>query len=80
MMAYEFKPDAINSIVPSPRYIDKALNHSLEDARDNKYNAERYRTSTLVKRQNETRYQRGRLYSHIKLQQIRQQVSEMRAS
>lgn len=47
--------------------------------RDGKYNLERYRTSTLTKRQNEARYTKGRLYTHLKLHQIKEGVKEVRA-
>jgi len=34
MLSYEYKPEVINSIVPSPRFPDKALNRNQDDMRD----------------------------------------------
>ncbi len=79
MNAYEFKPEAINSLTPAPRYIDKSLtNTSVGRPKDDQYNLERYRTSTLQRRANDARFYRGRLYSHIKLEQIKSNVEEVR--
>ena len=33
MLSYEFKPDAINEVVPSPRYVDHALKKNHEALR-----------------------------------------------
>ena len=78
MLSYEFKPESINEVVPSPRYVDKALNRDQSSIRMSKYSLETQRTSALVKRQNEARYAQGRLYSHLKLHQIKQSVIEVR--
>jgi len=78
MLAYEFKPDAINELVPSPRYVDKALNEHQDTLKTSQYSLERKRTTALTKRQNEARYAQGRLYSHLKLYQIKQGVKDVR--
>lgn len=39
-----------------------------------KYNLERHRSSYLSKRQNEARFITGRLYSHFKLEEMRQEI------
>ena len=78
-MAYEFQPDAISSLVPAPQYVEKPLkNKKVGSSKDNQYDAERFRTGAIQKRQNEARYFRGRLYSHIKLEQIRSGVETVR--
>ena len=78
-MAYEFQPDAISTLVPAPRYIEKPLkNTSTGMSKDHKYDAERFRTAAIQKKANEARYFRGRLYSHIKLEQIRSGVETVR--
>jgi len=50
MLSYEFKPDAINELVPSPRYVDKALNSDHEESKTSQYSLERKRTAALTKR------------------------------
>ncbi len=56
MMSYEYVPDAINNLMPIPRYPTKSVNANNELMRDNKYNLERKRTSLITKRQNEAKY------------------------
>jgi len=79
MSAYEYKPTAINELVPAPRYVDKALNTAHETMRDSKYTRELYRSSVITRKQNEMRYAQGRMYTHLKLEQIKQSVKEVRA-
>ena len=78
MLSYEFKVDTINSIVPGPRFPSPALNRDHDRHRDNKYTLERRRTNKLVQRQNEARYNTGRMHSHLKLNQIKQGVIDVR--
>lgn len=78
MLAYEYRPDQMQELVPSPRYIEKALNKNAHHLRDAKYNLERYRTSGILRRQNEHRYAQGRYYTHLKLDQIKRGVKDIR--
>lgn len=50
MTSYEYIPDAINNLMPIPRYPTKSLNANHDLMRDNKYNLERKRTSQITKR------------------------------
>jgi hypothetical protein len=55
MTAYDYKPEHITKIDPSPRYIEKALLEGPQKEkikRDHIYNAERYRTAGILKRTN----------------------------
>ena len=74
MLSYEYKPDNMNVIKPAPNYPTKALNSNKDLNRDNSFNLERKRTAGLTKRQNDNRFSMGRLYSHIKLEQIKTSV------
>lgn len=81
MTAYEYKPEHITKVEPSPRYIEKALLEGPEREkikRDYVYNAERLRTAGILKRANHERVVQGRMYSHIKFEEMRQKVQQIR--
>lgn len=78
MLSYEYKVNTINSIIPGPRFPTPALNRDHDISRDNKYSLERRRTNKLVQRQNEFKYNQGRMYTHLKLNQIKQGVIDVR--
>lgn len=74
MTAYDYKPEHITKIEPSPRYIDKALSEGPQKEkikRDHIYNAERLRTAGIFKRSNNERVWQGRMYSHLKLHDLK---------
>jgi hypothetical protein len=81
MTAYDYKPEHITKIEPSTRYIDKALLEGPEREkikRDHAYNAERLRTAGILKRSNQDRVFQGRMYAHIKLNDMRNKVQQIR--
>ena len=56
MTAYNYKPEHITKIDPSPRYIEKSLLEGPQKEkvkRDFVYNAERLRTAGILKRTNQ---------------------------
>ena len=50
MLSYEFTPDQMVTLAPSPQYTSKALVKPNADAQHNKDNVERFRTSLITKR------------------------------
>ena len=77
MTAYDYQPEHITKIEPSPRYLEKGLKESLgreKIKRDHVYNAERLRTAGILKRSNMERIYQGRLYTHLKLNEMKQSV------
>lgn len=81
MLAYDYKPEHITKIEPSPRFLDKALEEGPQKEkikRDQAYNAERLRTAGVLKRSNLDRVYQGRMYSHIKLNDMRNKVQQIR--
>ena len=79
MLSYEFVPEAMTTLEPAPQYIEKALHGRADHRKFNFDSAERMRTNVLKRRQNEQRYAQGRMYTHLKLHQIRESVKEVRA-
>lgn len=81
MTAYDYKPEHITKIEPSPRYIESALLEGPQREkikRDFVYNAERFRTAGILKRSNEQRVFQGRMYAHLKLHDMRTKVQQIR--
>ena len=77
MLAYDYKPEHITKIEPSPRYLEKALHdnpHKQKIERDSIYNAERLRTAGILKRTNLERVYQGRMYAHLKMHEMKQEV------
>ena len=81
LTAYEFVPDMISNLTPGPEFPYKAMEKT-ENARklkrDAKANLERIRTSYITKKTNEERFYKGRLHSHLKLQDIRTEIERIR--
>ena len=81
MQTYEYRPTRMSTIEPSPEYVEPA--HKLQKhwytEKMGKDNLERKRTNIITRRQNESRFIRGRLYSHYKIEQIKEGVKEVRA-
>ena len=80
MTTYENKRTLISSLDPGPRYPEKALptQAKVNRHRNAKYNLERMRTSAITKGRNEVRYATGRLHSHLRLEQLKQDLAEIR--
>lgn len=81
MTAYDYKPEHITKIEPSPRFIDKALEEGPQKEkikRDHVYNAERLRTAGILKRAQQERVNQGRMYSHVKLHDLQNKIQQIR--
>ena len=81
MSVYEYVPDQISALEPGPVFpypaFDKNMGHQ-KMKRDATANANRLRTSMLVKRANRDRCHAGRMHSHVKLYEIKQEVQKIR--
>lgn len=81
MTAYEYKPEHITKVEPAPRYLESALSEGPDRekmARDRSYNYERLRSAGILKRVNQERAFQGRMWSHIKLNEMKQKVQQIR--
>jgi hypothetical protein len=77
MSAYEYQPEHMTKVEPSPRYIQKALEEGPQKEkikRDYIYNTNRLRTAGILKRTNQERVMQGRMYSHVKFQEMKDTV------
>lgn len=77
MTAYEYFPETISRLDPHPNYPERAIDDRYwqwKSQQMSKTTAERLRTGSILKRQNERKYTQGRLFSHIKLAQIKKEV------
>lgn len=69
----------MTALEPSPGYITQPLKQRPDLLKFNTDSMERGRTNIITRRQNEARYAQGRMYSHLKLHQIKESVKEVRA-
>ena len=76
--AYEYKPEQIIRIIPGIQWIDNPMNKDEKGRRDAKAIGERHRTAAFTKRDNEARFYRGRVYSHEKYWQMKQDVQKIK--
>ena len=80
MTSYEYAPDMISKLDPAPAYPEPAMlsQGQMKTKRDAAHNLERIRTSAITKKQNEMKFNTGRLYSHYKLEEIRSDVNKIK--
>lgn len=81
MSAYEYIPDQISTLNPAPRFPFPAFDKNMgiqKMKRDATANANRLRTSALVKRVSRDRFHAGRLHAHVKLHEIKQEVQKIK--
>lgn len=76
MTAYQYKPQLIYNIDPAPQYPDEpALSGGDQVYRDKfKKSLERFRDNTFSKRRQRERFMTGRLYAHLKNEELKQSV------
>jgi hypothetical protein len=81
LTCYEYKRDLIAELDPAPQYPVPAM---MSQARKNRamnsrYNLERIRSSHVTRNRNELRFGHGRTHAHFKLEQLKSDVSEIKA-
>ena len=82
LTCYEYKQTLISDLNPGPRYPEQALlpQHKIIKKRNAVYNLERIRSSAITKKRNEARFYQGRVHSHLKLEQLKEDVAAIRES
>ena len=81
MTAYEYKPDTISRLTPHPNYPDRAIPDKFYSTKRKEMaqaSLERLRTAGILKKENERRFNIGRVYQHIKLDQIKKEVQKIK--
>ena len=81
MTAYEYSPETISRLTPHPNYPERALPdkwHGVRRGEMARASLERLRTAAILKKENERRYNQGRVYAHVKLDQIKREVQKLR--
>jgi hypothetical protein len=81
LSAYEYKPEMMSNLEPGPEYPEKSLGQGYlkeKRMRDGHHTLERHRTAEISARANYERFTKGRLYSHLKLEQMRKDVLEIK--
>ena len=80
MTAYQYKPDLIYKIDPSPEYPDGPLplpaGKKLEQDKF-RDSLERFRDNSLAKRRQRDRFMTGRLFAHLRQEELRSAVQEI---
>lgn len=82
MLSYEYMPEEISVFEPGISYPDPALRlpaKQLKQKRDANYGLERFRTAAVTKNENTQRFQQGRIYSHIKFEEMRRSVKGIKS-
>ena len=80
MTAYQYRPDLIYRIDPAPQYPDGP--HPMPDGRKLemdkfKNSLERFRDNNIAKRRQRDRFMTGRLFAHLRHEELRQAVKEI---
>ena len=76
--AYTYKPEKIVKIEPGIQWFDNPMNKNEKETRDNKYRGELMRTSSFTRKANQDRFYRGRIYSHEKYWQMKQDIQKIK--
>ncbi len=82
MSAYQFKPELIYRIAPSPEYPDqKDINPSrsrLKTLHDRSQYYEKFRNADVDRNRHEERFLEGRLFSHLRAEENKEQVKQLK--
>jgi len=80
LTCYEYKQTLIADLNPGHRYPEQALlpKHKIVKKRDARYNLERIRTSAITQKRNHARFYQGRIHTHLKLEQLKEDVANIR--
>lgn len=80
MTAYQYRPDLIYKIDPAPQYPDGPLplpaNRKLDQDKF-RDSLERFRDSSIAKRRQRDRFMTGRLFAHLRKEELRSAVQEI---
>lgn len=77
MTSYQYKPELIYKVDPSPQYPDGKQpepRHLIEEREKFKNSLERFRDGNIAKRRQRDRFMTGRLFAHVKQEELKQQV------
>lgn len=80
MTSYQYKPDLIYKIDPAPEYPDGPLplpaNKKLEQDKF-RDSLEKFRDNSIAKRRQRDRFMTGRLFAHLRKEELRSAVQEI---
>jgi hypothetical protein len=79
MTAYQYRPQLIYNIDPAPQYPDEPMLSGSEQLHRDKFRAslERFRDNTFTKRRQRERFMTGRLFAHLRNEELKQAVQEI---
>jgi hypothetical protein len=79
MTAYHYKPDLIYRIDPAPQYPDEPALSDKQKLERNKFrdSLERFRDNQIGKKRNRDKFMTGRLFAHLRQEELRQAVNEI---
>ncbi len=79
MTAYQYKPDLIYKIDPSPQYPDEPMLSGKKQIERQKFkdSLEKFRDNKFAKTRQRERFMTGRLYAHLRHDELRKAVQEI---
>ena len=79
MTAYNFKPDLIYKIDPAPQYPDNPIESETKKRENQQFkdSLEKFRDNTFSKRRQRDRFMTGRLFAHLRQEELKQAVQEI---
>lgn len=81
MTAFHYKPDMIYNIDPAPEYPDEPVPPTRKirmERHEFKKGLERFRDNSLVRNRHSERFVTGRLYAHLKHEEMKETVRELK--